>query len=478
MKKVMLIYPSGEIYQRGEDRCQINVEASIANSIRACNDLGYIASGLKQLGFDVFLKDYPAENADNNVFDKDFDYYNPDVLFISTTNGSIYSDIEFIKNVKKRKQDIIIILKGALFFNIEEDFLNNLDLAYVDYLIGAESEFITPLLIETHFHDKHNVKQIQGISYKHDGNWYTNEITDFMDELDSLPFPDRCLMKNELYVNPLTNRPMATIITSKGCPYNCIYCLSPEISGKTVRYRSSESVFKEITECIEKFNIRDFFFKSDTFTLNKEMVVSLCDLIINSKYKGKINWVANSRVNTIDEELIKKMQAAGCSMVALGLESGSDESLAKMQKGTTVKQNIEAVELLKKYKMKIFGFYLIGFPWETKKHLDCTKKLIFKLDTDFIEVSIVTPFRGTRLYSMLEKDKTNAVLGKDSFKYVISTDKSISTEELVKYRKDLILKYHLRIKYILKKLSDEKLTLELLFNYIKYGIRLIKNHLS
>ena len=471
MKKIMLVYPPGEIYQRGEDRCQINVEASVSNALRACNDLGSVASILKNK-YEVFLKDYPAEKLDFGNFKSDFLAFNPDIIFISITNGSIFDDLAFVKKIKELKKDILVVLKGALFFNPEQDLFDELDLSNVDYLIGGEVEFIISDLL-----DGKNIESIQGISYRKDGRWVSNHLIEFCSDLDSIPFSARELMNNSLYINPATNRPMATISTSRGCPSSCIYCVSPVISGKKVRYRSPQSVVDELIECFEKYKISDFFFKSDTFTINKSWVIELCDLIINSNLSGKINWVANSRVNTIDEEVLDKMKKAGCSVIALGLESGSDESLKNMKKGTTVEQNKLAVKLVKKFGLKIFGFYLIGFPWENKDHLEQTRKIIFELDTDFIELSIATPFKGSELYSMLyEKlEKGEKVLGKDSFKHsTIGTD-YLSVENLQAFRKDILIKYHLRPSYILKKVFNKNITPQLFCNYVKYGCRLLKN---
>ena len=474
MKKIMLIYPPGEVYQRGEDRCQINVEASVSNALRACNDLGSVASILKSK-YEIFLKDYPAENLSFENFKSDFLSFNPDIIFISITNGSIYDDLAFVSKIKEIKKDILVVLKGALFFNPEQDLFDELDLSNVDYLIGGEVEFIISDLLEGN-----NIEVIQGISYKKDGNWVSNNLIEFCSDLDSIPFPSRELMNNSLYINPATNSPMATILTSRGCPSSCIYCVSPIISGRKVRYRSPENILQELKECVKKYEIYDFFFKSDTFTINKEWVINLCDLIINSELNGKINWVANSRVNTIDEEMLLKMKQAGCSVIALGLESGSEESLKKMKKGTTLDQNKQAVKLIKKVGFKIFGFYLIGFPWENKENLEQTKKLIFELNTDFIELSIATPFKGSELYSMLYEclEKGEKVLGKDSFKYSTLGTDYLTMEELQKFRKDVILKYHLRPKYILKKLLNKDLTISLFCNYIKYGFRLLKNIFS
>lgn len=467
----MLVYPPVGSYQRGEDRCQINIDASVANAFRACNDLGYVASILKEK-YQIFLKDYSAEKLSYINFENDFISFSPDIIFISTTNGSIYEDLAFVAKVKKLKKEIIVVLKGALFFNPEPQLFDELDLSNVDYLIGGEVEFIIAYLLQGS-----NLELIQGISYKKDGNWVSNNMVEFNFELDSIPFPARELMNNSLYVNPATNRPMATISTSRGCPSSCIYCISPIISGKNVRYRTPENVVQELKECVHKHNICDFFFKSDTFTINKEWVIQLCDLIINSELKGKINWVANSRVNTIDEEMLLKMKQAGCSVIALGIESGSDESLVRMKKGTNVEQNRKAVKLIKNFGLKTYGFYLIGFPWENKEHLEQTRNLIFELDTDFIELSITTPFKGCELYSMLcEKlDDGAKVLGKDSFKYVTLGTDYLTSEEIQTFRKNIILKYHLRPKYILKKIFNKDLTPSLFFNYVKYGFRLLKN---
>ena len=217
MKTIMLIYPPGEIYQRGEDRCQINVNASVSNNLRACNDLGYAAAILKKDNYNVILKDYPAEKLTLDDLLNDIQNNNPSVIFISITNGSIYNDLKVISKIKNITPDVVVILKGALFFNVEDDLFEELDLSQVDYLIGGETEFIIGNLVNAHYNNPDVIRNIQGISYKKDGKWITNKVESFCQDLDSIPFPDRSLMKNELYINPQTNRPIATISTSRGC---------------------------------------------------------------------------------------------------------------------------------------------------------------------------------------------------------------------------------------------------------------------
>lgn len=470
----MLLYPPGEVYQRGEDRCQMNISASVANSLRACNDLGYISSVLKKENYQIFLKDYSGEKLNFKDFETDFKRENPDVIILSTTTGSIFEDIKFTQKVKDLKKDTVIILKSALFFNFSQELSEKINLSHIDYLVGGEIEFIINSLLSAHFSNKKYLSEIEGISYKQDGKWITNNVSSFEENLDKLPFPDRGAMNNKLYKNPLTNKPMATIATTRGCSAHCIYCLSPIISGRNVRFRSPQSVVDEMLECVEKYEISDFFFKSDTFTINKKWVIELCELIISSPLFGKINWVANSRSNTIDDEMLSKMKLAGCSVIAIGFESGSNESLTKMKKGTNTDINKKAVKLIKKQGIKIFGFYLIGFPWEDKKHLQETYNFIFEADTDFIEIHLLVPYFGCELYEML-KTKDIHVLGEDNCKHHTNGTDFLSYNDLEAFRRATILKYYLRPQYIAKKIFNSEINLSLLLNYTKYGLRILKN---
>lgn len=476
MKKVMLIYPAGEAFQRGEDRCPNNVDASVCNDLRACNDLGYISSGLKKFGFDVFLKDYQGEKLSEKDLENDFVKYAPDVLLVTTTHCSVYDDIKVISRLKTLSPKVKTILKGTVFFNVSEQIFDELDLKDVDFLIGGEAEFIAPELIFDIFNCEEKIEQTEGICYKKDGVWHQNKVRVFDKNLDDLPFPDRAAMNNSLYINPATNRPMATIVTSRGCSCECIYCLAPAISGKRISKRSTDSVLTEMRECFSKYKIDNFFFKSDTFTIDKQWVLELCEKIVNSEMNGKIYFAANSRVTTIDEEILSAMYKAGCRTVAFGFESGSQESLDKMKKHTTVEDNYRAIKLCKAAGMKIFGLFIIGLPWESEKTLSETREFIFKSGIDFIEISVAIPLENTVLYDMVAKKYSpDKYFGLDPYKKTTSVSENLSAEELSKFRKDILISYYSRPSYIWQKLFAEKLTFGLFCNYVKHGIKLLKN---
>lgn len=477
IKKIALIYPPGKLYQRGEDRSQGNIEDSSATAMRACNDLGYAAAVLLEKGYCVFLRDYQTEKCGMQDVIFDFKKEAPDVLCISVTNSTIFEDLKVVDKLKKDFQELVIILKGAIFYDPEMKMLDLLDLSNVDFLIGGEIDFAIGELIDE-LYGRKQYDLVNSIIYKNEnGEWIKTRFHVWNQDLDKVPFPARFLMKNELYVRPDTGRPMATIQTARGCPSACIYCLSPDISGKAVRKRSPQNVFDEIKECYYKYDIKDFFFKADTFTIDADWAIELCNLIIQSELYGKIEFTANSRVNPISREVLAAMKKAGCFMVAFGFESGSNATLKKIRKGTTVKQNLQAMKWAKEVKLQVYGFFMIGFPWETEEDIRQTEKHIFDLNPDFIEIHIALPYYGTQLYE--ECDKANTLerntFGSDYFHSSTRGTQYLSVERLIEIRKKVMIKYYLRIPYLLKKTTATLTHPVILKNYIRYGMRLIVN---
>ncbi len=472
--KVMLFYPPGEMFQRGEDRCQISVKSSTANAMRACNDLGYMASVLRTFDDKIFLRDYATEEKSYCDYIDDIKGFDPDVLVLSTTNTTIFTDIELInKTFHESAFDGMVILKGAIFFDASQMLLNILDLTHIDILVGGEIDGVIGDII----HKTKPYSEINGILYKTGGQWHKTDFDHYNDDLDDIPFPARDLMPNELYIRPDTGEPMATIQTSRGCPSGCIYCLSPQISGKRIRYRSPQNVLLELEECYHKYHIRNFFFRADTFTFKKEWVLELCDLIKNSDLYGKIEYTANSRVKPLSIEVLQAMKDTGCFMIAFGFETGSKDTMEKIRKGVTVEDNYRAVRMAKKVGIPVLGFFMMGFPWETRHHLKDTKRMLFNLDCDFIEVHVALPFYGTTLYEICKEEGVLAenVLGMDIFHASTKGTKYVSSKELMNFRNHTLLQFYLRPKYIWRKLLSCKNNPKVFMNYMKYGFRLIGN---
>ena len=475
--KVLLFYPPGPIFQRGEDRCQQNVDGSSAEAMRACNDLGYAAAVLLKKGYEIKLRDYQTELCTMDELNADIDAFKPDLLMMSTTNTSIYEDIKIMNDMKDRC-GAVTVLKGAIFYAPEQAMLDLLDLSHIDYMIGGEVDFAIDGIADFALRGEGDIATVDNILYKDkDGKFVQTKFHVWGQDLDSQPFPARDYMNNGLYTRPDTDAPMATIQTARGCPSSCVFCLTPGISGKCVRFRSPENVMAELTECYEKYGIKDFFFKADTFTINAEWVKKLCEMIIDSPLYGNIHFTANSRVNPLKKETLEIMKKAGCFMVAFGFESGSDEILKKIKKGATVEQNLQAARWCHEVGLPFWGFFVIGFPWENKGHIMKTRKLIYEADPDFIEVKMALPYYGTPLYETCKEEGLLAknVLGSDFFHSSMSGTKYLTIEEVESLRRKILLGFYMRPKYITHKMGECVKQPSVFANYCRYGVRLVVN---
>ncbi|MBQ2846681.1 MAG: radical SAM protein [Clostridia bacterium] len=476
MNKIMLLYPPGKAYQRSEDRAQCNIDDSAVATIHACNDIGYAAAVLNNRGYKVLLRDYQTEKTGYEEIKKEILSFLPDIIVISITNATILNDINFI-NWISCFHSCEFILKGAIFFDVPSHILETLDLHNANYLIGGEIDTVIGDLVDCILLNKGSIDNVNGILYKKDGVFKKTDFSKWFDNLDEIPFPARDLMRNELYPRPDTGEPMATIQVSRGCPCHCTYCLTPIISGTTVRKRSIENVFAEIEECYYKYGIRNFFFKADTFTIDAQWAMALCDKIISSDLHGKIEFTVNSRAKPLEAELLKKLKKAGCFMLAVGFESSSDDTLRKIKKGTTREDNIRAAKLIREHKLPLLGFFMIGFPWETKQDMLETLEFIFEIDPDFIEIHVALPYFGTELNLQCEQYSTvkSASWGNDYFSPNTIGTQTVSLDEIQKIRNNYLLKFYLRPKYIAKKMIyclQKPITLK---NYFVHGLKLLNS---
>ncbi len=477
-ERVMLIYPPGKLYQRGEDRCQSNIDESAANSIHACNDLGYAASVLRNKDYQVFLKDYQTEGKRFQDVLKDVFSFRPDLVFLSITNGSIYRDIAFINQLVAAFQCRIVI-KGAIFFDITLRHLEKLNLEHVDCCVGGEVEFIIGDLVDALLRGEGRLEDIPGIVFKTTDGFQKTDFSFFCPDVDALPFPARDLMNNALYTRPDTGETMATISVARGCPSQCIYCLTPIISGRRARCRSADNVFREMEECYFKYEISSFFFKADTFTLDESFVCALCDKIIQSELCGHIAFTANARADCVSPELLKKMKAAGCFMLAVGFESGNDETLSKIKKGITVEKNLRAAQMIKAAGIPLFGFFMIGFPWETAAMIKETEQLIHRINPDFLELHIAMPFYGTQLYAACAQAGvlSGSGFGYDYYAPNTTGTAFLSAKEVDTLKRGILLRFYLRPRYIARKMIKAAGRPRTVFNYIRYGVHLLKKNL-
>lgn len=475
MKRILLFNPPVGFFQRSEDRCQANMEGSTASSLRACNDLGYMAAIVRKFNYEAKISDYPAEKLSWQSYMQDLESFNPDIVIMSITTATIIKDMEAFKIAKTHNPNIITIAKGAYFLDCNPEDLNSETYKVMDYAISGEAEFILPELISAIAQNK-PLNAVKGLLYWEQDKQVIvkTDYAGFIDNLDSIPFPARDLMNNSLYIRPDTGKPMATISVSRGCPAQCIYCLTSNVSGKRIRKRSAKNIVDELQECVEKHNISSFFFKADTFTMDKKWVKEVCDEV--HKRNLKIDWGTTSRVKPLDKETLSIMKEAGCWLVAFGIESGNEDTLEKIKKGATKDEARTAVRWAKEVGLKVYGYYLIGFPWETKEHIRDTVNFAKELDCDYIEFQIAVPFEGTELYEMVKGTDLlkESVIGHDSLTNPVIKTHYLTTEELFKLKTQAVKEYYLRPAFVIRTLKNIKDFNEFA-NYTKYGLRMVKN---
>ena len=440
-KRILLIYPPSPVLNR-EDRCQQPTKDLIVIPPLPPTDLMYLAAVAEKAGLEAKINDY-SQNGD---YEADLKEFNPDYLVVNIATPTLEHDLDAVKKAKEICPNVITIAKGAAFLTLADRIIKEHN--ELDFGILGEAENTLKEILEGK-----PKAEILGLYYKENDEVKFTGNRPFIEDLDSLPFPARHLVDNNIYRRPDNNKVQATIKVSRGCPFHCFFCLATPVSGAKVRRRSPENIVAEIKECVEKYNIKNFLFWSDIFNIDKEWTMKLCQAIIDSGLK--ITWSANTRADTADLEMAEMMYKSGCRLVSIGVESGSQYMLEKMGKKITLNDVRRTVKVFKKNKIRIYNYFVIGLPWETEETVEETIKFAIELNSDFISFYTATPFPGSRFYDYaLEHnlfDKETSF--ENAYYYPAVNTHNLSRERVFELHKSAIKRFYLRPLYILKMLS-------------------------
>lgn len=266
----------------------------------------------------------------------------------------------------------------------------------VDSVVMGEGEYVFADLLKALAAGK-ELAGVAGIMFRKEGKVVSTGQRGLIEDLDALPFPARSLTCIDKYWSILLRpAPTTTMISSRGCPYKCIFCERPHL-GKKFRSRSAGNVVDELQAAVG-LGIKSFIFYDDTFTLNRDRVHTICDEIMRRGLK--INWSIRARVDSVDEAMLRKLKTAGCSAIHFGVESGNAEVLKTLKKGIELKQVMKAFAWSRKLKIKTLAYFMLGNPGETREQILETIAFAKRLNPDYINVSLTTPFPGTELYTM------------------------------------------------------------------------------
>ncbi|MCC7557326.1 MAG: B12-binding domain-containing radical SAM protein [Methanobacteriaceae archaeon] len=425
-------------------------------------NLMYLAAALEKDSAEVNIIDDDLKQKGPNKLANEISKLDPNVVGITATTASINTALNYIDGIKKNLPNVLTVVGGSHATFLPEDTLKEckgLDVV----VIGEGEETIVDLTNNYIKNGFKNLNEVKGIAYKNNGVIKRSESRELIKNLDEIPFPARHLLPFESYGT--SEDESGGVITSRGCVFNCGYCSSSLIMGKKFRGRSPSNVVDELEELVNKYKIRDIAFLDDTFMLNKRRAQSIANAI---KERGlDISFVASSRVDKVDKKLLESLKQSGMATLYYGVESGSQRILNLMKKGITLKQAENAVKTAKNVGVDILTSFILGYPGETPDEMDKTIKFAIKLDADYSQFSVLTPFPGTPVYYEL---KSKNLLDTEHWnRYtvihpVIKYEKlGLSKKIIEKKLAKAYLKFYTRPKYILKHPHMLKVFLETVY---------------
>ncbi|MCK4351985.1 cobalamin-dependent protein [candidate division WOR-3 bacterium] len=393
----------------------------------------YIASVLENNGFEVRIWD---PHPDDLSFLSDIKKFNPRVVGLTVTTPQVNKAKYLVEEIRKSLPLTKLVAGGVHITALPSDSLKNLDL---DCVVIGEGE-LTMLEICQRLNLDEPLDVVKGIAYRKNGRIARNENRELIENLDDVPFPARHLVDFGKYLMPpgtirgLWLERSTAIITSRGCPYHCIFCGSHLIFGKQVRRRSVANVISEIELLISQYEIDGLWFFDDTFTLDKGWVKEF--VVQMKEHKINLKWSVQSRVNPISIDILDEMKSAGLSQIEFGVESGSDKVLKALKKGTTVEMIKNAFRITKKVGIRTCATFMVGNPSETKKDILMTQKLAREIAPDWTTFFFATPYPGTELLEMANKN--NWIVDNDYSNWVPKMlpviEINFKREEVVKIR--------------------------------------------
>ena len=345
-----------------------------------------LAAISERLGYKTKIIDAPIENIKIVQLKKILNYWKPEWVIANISLETLNSDLYSLKIAKDYGAKTVIFGYASTI----QDLQIMKEASFIDFAIRREPELTFQELLE----DILPLEEIEGLTFRKKNSIQRNRDRPFIQNLDILPFPSHHLIKNELYRVPITGEKFTTIQVSRGCPYKCTFCLSHLLNGFTLRKRSVINIIEEIKLVINNLQIHNFFFRADTFTADKQWVIQLCREIIKNKLK--ITWFCNSRVDTIDEEMLNLMKRAGCQLITFGIESGDNYILQHIRKGITKNQVKKAIDLTRHFKIFTGTFFIIGLPGDTINSIHNTIKFSKEINSDGVEFIPFVPFLGTQ----------------------------------------------------------------------------------
>ncbi len=419
--------------------------------------LAQAAATAESRGHNVYFFDAPAQGLSIEDIFSSLGVEEPEIAVFDTSTGSLYSDLDVVRCFKEKYPNLLTVVVGTHPTARPEEVLSINE--FVDVVARREYDYTVPDIADA-LSNKEALDTIQGITFRRDSEFVSTKDRPPIEDLDSLPFASTIYssyLNYRDYFFAAANYPIVQIMTGRGCPFKCTWCVYPQVfHGHKYRVRSAENVVSEFEYIIKHFpNVKEIGIEDDCFTANRGRVREICQLI---RQKGiKIKWYANVR-GDVPYDLLLDMRKSGCRLVTVGFESNDQDVLDGMKKGAKVSKYYRFAKDARKAGLLVHGCIMVGNPGDTPKKLEEYYQFATEINCDSMQFYPVYLYPGTEAYEtayargMIRTNDYSQWLTSDGLHNCTFDTPGMTSEEMLGLCDYYLTRYHLRPIYLLRKL--------------------------
>jgi len=447
------------------------IEGTFRHHLYLPMGLAYLAAILRQNGIETRIFDCQALYINHDQLKSELSLFQPDIVGITSIAPLMSSALLSAKAAKETLPNVEVIMGGPHATFMDEQVIA--EQTAVDLIVRGEGEQ-TLLEIAQTLGDKNKLHDIKGITFKENDKVLRTPNRPFIEDLDALPRPAYDLFDLDRY--RLFGKRLLPVITSRGCPFQCNFCVATRMFGKEYRMRSAKAVLDELEWLKNTHGAEAFTFYDDTLTFNKERLFKILDGMKSRAIN--LPWDCQTRVDQVTPEVLTRMRAAGCQQVFFGVESGCQKVLKAINKKTRVEQNEKAIKMAKDAGLFVTISLIIGYPGETQDTLRETLTFVQKTKPDDVYVCVATPFPGTELRAAVERNGWKISDNFDSFDTMTpvfeNPELSLAPEEITTFREqfyDSIYSPSYVVRHLFRRNSYSRMMARTAANHILWRLR-------
>ncbi len=405
--------------------------------------LAYLGAVAEKAGHQVTVIDCQAEKLTIETFHDRIAQNPSDIVGVTGTTLLYKSAMKLITIAKQIQPQTITVLGGSHGTFWDENALK--EYPSLDIVVRREGELTLIELLEK-IQTQSSLTNVLGITYRSGDKIFHNADRPFIEDLDSLPFPAHHLLPLEKLKH--NGKILFPLVSSRGCVYWCDFCSTVRMFGRGYRMRSPKNVVDEMQLIHDKYGITQVTFYDDAFTVNRDRVLKICEEL--HKRKLKMMWDCGTRVDMVDRELLQIMRDAGCIAVWLGVESGSEAMLGKMNKKIKLEQTRLAYKTAQDLGLMTIANVVLGFPGETEQTAKETIQFVKQLNPDDVGFYVATPYPGTPMYEQVKDNGWLRITDFDKYDTAGPTFETpqLSMEKLAEIRYKAYQQFYLRPGYV------------------------------